>query len=167
MNGVDLALIVILVAFALRGYWRGFFRESFGLVALVAGVAGALQFSTMTTAMLQERVPLPPAVQTGVAFVGIFVVGYTVVNLIGVILDRLAGASRLWLINRLAGTVLGIAKGSVVLAVGLLFVHLLPLVPKADVLIMASVLGRPMVTVAGDVLHQRGYDQPPAPPGRR
>jgi membrane protein required for colicin V production len=166
MNGVDLAIILALVAFALRGYGRGFFRESFGLVALIAGVAAALRFSTAGTIMLQERLPLPPVAQTGVVFVGIFVLGYTVVNLIGVLVDRLVAGSRPWVINRLAGTVLGVAKGSVVLAVGLLFLHLLPLVPTADAHIMASAIGRPMVTAASDVLYCGGDEQPPGPRSR-
>ena len=35
MNTVDLALAFLLAIGALRGYWRGFFRESFGLLAVV------------------------------------------------------------------------------------------------------------------------------------
>ena len=40
---------------------------------------------------------------------------------------------------------LGIAKGGVVLAAGLLFLHLLPVVPKADAQIMGSAIARPLV----------------------
>ena len=166
MNGVDLALILTLLVFGLRGYWRGFFRESFAVVALIAGVAAALQFSTLGAALLQERAPLPPVAQAGLAFVGIFVVVYTVVNLIGVLLDRLAGASRLWIINRLAGALLGIAKGSVVLAVVLLFLHLLPVVPTADARIMGSAIARPLVAAASDVLRRGGRAAQPGSPSR-
>jgi membrane protein required for colicin V production len=166
MNGVDLALIVILGAFALRGYWRGFFRESFGVLALIAGMAAAQQFTAWGAAMVQGRVPLPPAAQTGVAFVLIFVVVHTVMNLIGVVLDRLAGASRLWGINRLAGAVLGVAKGGVVLAVVLLFLHLFPVTPAADVHIMGSAVARPLVAVASDVLRLGMRSTQPDSPSR-
>jgi membrane protein required for colicin V production len=166
MNGVDLTLIVILGAFALRGYWRGFFRESFGVLALIAGMAAAQQFTASGEALVQGRVPLPPAAQAGVAFVGIFVAAHTVVNLIGVVLDRLGGASRLWGINRFAGAALGVAKGSVVLAVVLLFLHLLPVAPTADVHIMGSAVARPLVAVASDVLRLGMRGTEPNSPSR-
>ena len=167
MNGVDLSLILALVAFALRGYGRGFFRESFGVLAVIAGVAAALEFTTSGVDLLQERALLPAVAQTGVAFVGIFVTVYTVVNLVGMLLDRIAGASRTWVINRLAGALLGIAKGTVVVAAGLLLLHLLPVVPKADAHIMASAIARPLVMAASSVLRLGGSEQQPGPPSRR
>jgi membrane protein required for colicin V production len=163
MSGVDVALIAILAAFALRGYWRGFLRESFGVLALIAGMAAALQFADAGAVMLQERALLPPVAQAGVAFVGIFVMVYVLVKIIGALLDGLAGASRLWLINRLAGSLLGIAKGGVVLAAVLLFLHLLPLVPGLDVRIMGSSIARPMVEAASDILRRGGHDAPGSP----
>lgn len=166
MNGVDVVLVLILVVFALRGYWRGFFRESFGVLAVIAGVAAALQFTAPGTLVLQEYASLPPAVQTGVAFVGIFVVVYAIVNLIGALLDRLAGASRLWVVNHFAGALLGIAKGGVVLAAVLLFLHLLPVAPAADAHIMSSAIARPLVGAASDVLRLGGRDHQPGPPSR-
>jgi len=166
MNGVDVALVFILMVFALRGYWRGLFRESFGLLALIAGVAAALQFTAPGVILAQDHAPLPPTLQTGIVFVGIFVVAYELVNLMGVLLDRLAGASRLWVVNHLAGALLGAAKGSVVLAGVLLFLHLLPVVPGADAHIMGSAVARPMVAVAGDVLRFGGRDLLAGPPSR-
>jgi len=152
MNSVDVALLLILVAFALRGYWRGFFRESFGVLAMIAGVAAALQFTTWGVGMVQDRVPVPPAWQTGMMFVGIFMVVHAVVSLIGVVIDWFAGASRLWGINRFGGALLGVAKGSGILAVVLLFLHLFPVVPTADSHIMGSAVARPLVEVASDLL---------------
>jgi membrane protein required for colicin V production len=166
MNGVDVALVLALVAFAFQGYRRGFFRESFGLLALIAGVGAALQFTQGAAGMAEERLSLPPVVEEGVAFVAIFVVAYTVVNLIGVVLDRLAGASRLWLINCLAGAMLGIAKGGVLLAAALLFLHLLPIVPGADEQIMGSAVARPLVAAASDVLQRGGREAQPGSPSR-
>jgi membrane protein required for colicin V production len=168
MNGVDLALILALAACALRGYWRGFFRESFGVLALIGGVAAALQFTALGAAMVQEHVAmsLPPTVQSGVAFVALFVVAHTLVNLVGVVLDRLAGASRLRTINRLGGALFGVAKGGVVLAMALLFLHLLPVLPSADEHIMGSAVARPLVTAASNVLRLGAHSAQPESPSR-
>jgi membrane protein required for colicin V production len=160
MNGVDLALGLLLAVCALRGYWRGFFRESFGLLALVGGVAAAVRFTTLGASALQHYLRLPAAVDAGLAFVAIFVIVHTIVNLIGVLLDRLTAALFLRGINRLAGAALGAGKGAAVLALVLLFFHLFPIIPELDGQIMRSTIGRPLVNVAGDVI--RLGLQPPA-----
>jgi membrane protein required for colicin V production len=161
MNGVDLALGLLLVICALRGYWRGFFRESFGLLALIGGVAAAVRLSTLGAGVLQQYLRLPAAVDAGLAFVVIFVIVHTIVNLIGVLLDRLTAALFLRGINRLAGAALGAGKGAAVLALLLLFFHLFPIIPELDGQIMNSNIGRPLVNVAGDVI--RLGLQPTAP----
>jgi membrane protein required for colicin V production len=150
MNGVDIALSVLLAVCALRGYWRGFFRESFGLLALVGGVAAAVRFATLGASVLQQYVHLPPAVDAGLAFVLIFVIVHTLVNLIGVLLDRLTAALFLRGINRLAGAVLGAGKGAAVLALVLLFLQLFRVIPEGQ--IRGSTIGGPLVNVASKML---------------
>ncbi|MFN8624718.1 MAG: CvpA family protein [Candidatus Binatia bacterium] len=149
VNAVDLVLALLLLLWALRGYWRGFFRESFGLVALLGGLAAAIQFAAVGAAVLQQRFRVPAPVDAGVAFVAIFLVVHTLVNLVGVLLDRLAGALFLRGINRLAGAAFGAGKGAAILGLLLLFVHLFPIVPELDAQIMSSAIGRPLVTAAG------------------
>jgi membrane protein required for colicin V production len=161
MSGVDVVLVVVLMAFALRGYGRGFFRESFGVLGLIAGVAAALQFTPWAMGLAQDRLSLPPVAQEGVAFVAVFAVVYAVLNVIGFGMNRLAGASRLWVVNRLAGAVIGIAKGGVVLAAVLLVLHLLPIVPGADARIMGSAVARPLVAAAAGVLQRGGREAQP------
>ena len=43
MNGIDVALVVLLLLCGLRGSWRGIFRESFGFAALMLGLLAALR----------------------------------------------------------------------------------------------------------------------------
>jgi len=150
-NAVDLALALALAVCALRGYWRGFFRECFGLLAVIGGIGAAIQFGSAAAAALQARFALPPAIAAGVAFVGIFVVVHTVVNLIGALLDRLASALFLRGINRLAGAAFAVGKGAAVLAFVLLFLHLFPIVPALDEDIMHSAIARPLLAVASNV----------------
>jgi membrane protein required for colicin V production len=152
MNPIDVALAFLLLLCALRGYWRGFFRECFGLLALITGIIAAVRLTAPGAALLQQYARLPAPVQTGLSFVVIFVVVHTVVNLVGVLLDRLAAALFLRGINRVAGAALGTAKAAVVLSFVLLLLHLFPVVPSLDGHIMTSTLGRPLVTAAGNVV---------------
>ncbi len=152
MNAIDLVLVFLLLLWALRGYWRGFFRESFGLVALIGGIAMATRFAALGAGLLHQRYGVPAPIDAGVAFVVIFLVVHTLVNLVGVLFDRLTGALFLRGINRFAGAAFGAAKGAAILGLLLLFLRLFPLVPELDAQIMNSVIGRPLVNTAGDAV---------------
>lgn len=152
MNAVDIALVVILALCSLRGYWRGFFRELFGLLGLIAGGLGAISFTPAGVEFLKAYVTLPSPVLTGIAFAAIFIVLHTGVNLIGVLLDRLAKAVFLKGVNRLAGAVFAAGKGAVVSALVLLGLHLSQVVPELDKQVMSSRIGRPMVLAAGNLV---------------
>jgi membrane protein required for colicin V production len=152
MNAVDIVLIIVLTACALRGYWRGFFRELFGLLGLAAGAIAAITFTAEGVEFLKEYVTLAPPILSGIAFVGIFIVAHTAVNLVGLIFDRLAKAMFLRGVNRIAGAVFATGKGAVVLALVLFAVHLSQVLPVLDEQIMRSTLGRPLVLAAGELI---------------
>lgn len=167
MNGVDLVLVAVLALYLLRGYWRGFFRECFGLLALVVGIVAAVQGAQAAGEVMQEYVRLPAAVQAGAAFVVIFVVAHGVVNVIGVLLDRTATTRFQRALNGFGGAMLGTGKGAAVLALVLLFLHLFPLAPTLDEHIMASAIGRPLMTAAADMFRLVGQSETqPNPPSQ-
>jgi membrane protein required for colicin V production len=152
MNRVDLALAVLLAAGALRGYWRGFTRELFAVVALVGGIGAAAQATPAAAALVQAHVAVPVGVANGTAFVGIFACVHTLVNLLGAAAGRLARTALARGINRVGGVLLGTGKVAAVLAFVLLFLHVFPLLPGLDASIMASTVGRPLMTAASDVV---------------
>lgn len=157
MNGVDVALVVVLAGCALRGWWRGFFRECSGLVALILGVAAALRFTAGGEAALEPHVRLPAPIGGGIAFVGIFVVVHGLINVVGVLLDRVMRTGALGGLNAVGGAAFGVAKGAVVLAFLLLFLHLFPIVSAVDPQLMGSSIGRPLVAVASNALRIGGH----------
>jgi membrane protein required for colicin V production len=153
MNSVDAVVGVLIALAALRGYWRGFFRELFGMLALAAGILAAPRWAGMVAAWLGDSLPMPDVVRDGVAFVAAFMVAYTVVNLAGLMLDRLASSLMLAGVNRVVGALLGAAKAGAVAAVVLLVIHLFPPLRSVDDQITASAVGRPLVTIASGLLH--------------
>lgn len=152
VNRVDLALVVLVSAAALRGYWRGFFRECFGLLALAGGIAAAAEWTAAAAALVPPHGTLPPVLASGVAFVGIFGLVHLLVSFLGVVFDRLVSGAMLRGVNRAAGVLFAGAKAVAVLAFVLLFLHVFPIVPGLDERIMSSGIGRPLVTAAGDVV---------------
>lgn len=148
MNGVDLGLLGLLLICALRGYWRGFFRESFGLVGLIGGLWAALRLTRMGQAVVLQQLALPETAAAAIAFVVIFTTIHTVLNVIGLLLSRSVVNRMGRAVNGVGGAVLGTAKGTGVLAVVLLFLHLFPFMPTLDSQIMTSTIGRPLVGVA-------------------
>lgn len=155
MNGIDVALVVLLLLCALRGSWRGVFRELFGFAALLAGLAAALRTADLVASRLAVyplASDLSASALLGVAFVAVFLVVSTVVNLIGVAFDQLFGRGALRIPSRVVGALFATAKGAVTLAIVMLFVHVFPVAPALEQQIATSRLARPMVSAAGAAL---------------
>jgi len=152
MNALDVAVVALIVVFALRGFWRGFLRELFALAGLIAGIAGAIMFSDGLAAMLSARVKLPGAACGALAFLGIFLVLHMAFNLVGIVLDRVTRSAFVGGLNRAGGALFAIGKTGVVIAFVLLFLHLFPIVPKFDDQIASSSIARPLVAVAGTII---------------
>jgi uncharacterized membrane protein required for colicin V production len=171
MNRIDVALVVLLLLCAVRGFWRGVFRESFGFVGLIAGLVAALRFSEAASTSLAGAIPgwgaLPDAARLGVAFVATFTVVQTFFSLFGYLLDRTVGSISMQRISHAAGALFAIAKGGAILAFLLLFFHLFPVVPSLDQPIMESRIGRPLLTAASSIIRAGLHEAPAAEPDER
>lgn len=155
MNGIDVALVVLLLLCALRGSWRGLFREAFGFAALLLGIGAALRWADLVALHVGGyplAADLSPTAVLGIAFVAVFLAVSTFVNLAGLACDQLFGRGALRLPIRVAGALFAAGKGAAVLAVALLFVQLFPIAPALDRQIATSRLARPMVSTAGAAL---------------
>ena len=155
MNAIDVALVLLLVVCALRGTWRGVFRESFGFAALLLGLLAALRTADSGAGWLAAHTPageLNGSALVGVAFVVIFMAVSTLINLIGIACDQLFGRGALRIPSRILGAAFALGKGAAALALALLFFHLFPVVPSLDQQIAGSRLARPMVSAAGAAL---------------
>jgi membrane protein required for colicin V production len=164
MNGIDVALVVLLLVCGLRGSWRGIFREIFGFAALVVGLLAALRGAELGAAWISGRAPtgeMSGSALLGIAFVAIFLVVSAAVNLIGVAGDQLFGRGALRIPSRIGGALFALAKGAAVLAFVLLFLHLFPIVHGIDEQISGSRIARPMVSAAGAAL-RAGWRAGPA-----
>lgn len=128
MNIVDLILLVLLLLFALRGYFKGLFRETFALLGLFLGFMAAVRYDEPVAAFLAESWKSSLIVLRAAAFVALFFVTYFSLNLVGWLLHRSASLLFLQGINRIGGVVVGVGKGAALMALALFFLSSTPMI---------------------------------------
>lgn len=149
---LDAVLLVVVGIFVVRGFWRGFIRETVGLVALLAsGIAAAL-FAGSAGAALVAREVVRPEIAPATGGAAVFLATWVGVNLVGLVLDKLARALFLGPLLRIAGMVFAAVKGALLLGLALLAgQRVVPSVVTAEA-IAESRLAGPMMTLATVVL---------------
>ncbi len=154
MNWIDLTLLVVLLLFGLRGYFRGLFRETFSLAGLAAGFLGAARYAEPLAKLAAMHWDGAPILLKGGSFLLCFFVIYVSFNLAGWLLHRSARFLFLRTVNRLGGVVLGVGKG-VALAALLIFTMtsttLMP--PTAREKLNDAYLVSPLARLAESLIH--------------
>jgi membrane protein required for colicin V production len=151
VNQIDALLLVILVPFALRGWGRGFCRESLGLGGLVGGVLLAAAGGPPLANVLAARGLLSPFTAHLVAPVGLFLLASASARLLGVLAERLARALMLGSINRVAGLVFGALKGAAAIGFALLLVQRIAPASLTEV-VAGSRLASPLTRLAAGIV---------------
>ncbi|WP_299617778.1 CvpA family protein [uncultured Tenacibaculum sp.] len=121
MNTLDIIIAALLLFGFVRGLMKGLFVEVASLVALVAGVYGAIHFSYFLGDWLKESLDWDEKYITLVAFAGTFVVIIIVIALLGRILTKIADFASLGILNKLLGGAFGALKIGLILSVIFIF----------------------------------------------
>jgi uncharacterized membrane protein required for colicin V production len=152
VNQLDALLLIVVIAFGLRGWWRGFCRETLALVGLFGGALAAAAAGPQVASAIVARKLLPAQVALPIAWAAVFLAAWVVAAVVGHLADRLARALFLGGVNRAGGALFGGLKGAVMLGFVLLLVeHKFPSSHVADV-IATSRLGRPLEHIADSVV---------------
>ena len=117
MNFLDIAILVLLTAFLIKGLVRGLLKEFCSLLGLVAGAVLAFRFHAPLAALMTETLGLPPRLCVVAAFLALFLATIGVFALIGYLLSRFLTLLFLGGLNRVAGGFFGLAQGTLLLAV--------------------------------------------------
>ena len=123
MTAFDLIVIGIVGLSTVFAFWRGLIRVVMSLVALVAAVLGAIQFSPAVANML-PALSDNPVTRYLAAFVLIFIVVVIVGSLLGWALSRAIRAIGLGFVDRLLGAVFGVARGVLIVVIAVLLAGL-------------------------------------------
>lgn len=116
MNYLDIIMGGLMLYGAIKGFFKGFIIEAASLIALIAGLVGALLFATVVSDFLTSYFnfeTLPPA---GVVFGLVFIVIIIAVNLLARMLTKIIKMAALGIINRIFGAIFGGLKYALVLS---------------------------------------------------
>lgn len=120
MNIFDIILTAFLLFGFIRGLMRGLFVEVASLVALVAGIYGAIHFSYFIGAYLAEFVDWEEQYITVASFALTFAIIVLAISLAGKLLTKIADFAALGLLNKILGGVFGLLKIGLILSIILL-----------------------------------------------
>ena len=117
MNILDIILGALLLFGLVRGFMKGLFVEVASLVALIAGVYGAIHFSDFAAAFIEGRTDWNEKTINLVAFAITFVVIIIAIALAGKALTKLADFASLGILNKILGGAFGALKIGLILSV--------------------------------------------------
>lgn len=117
MSVIDIVLVALLLFGMIRGFIKGFFVEIASLLALVAGVYGAIHFSDFAATFLQDKTEWNEKTINIVAFAITFVIIVLAIALAGKALTKLANFASLGILNKLLGGLFGALKIGLILSV--------------------------------------------------
>ncbi|CAM1351650.1 CvpA family protein [Tenacibaculum crassostreae] len=121
MNTFDIIIAALLLFGFVRGLMKGLFVEVASLVALIAGVYGAIHFSYFIGDWLKDSVDWDEKYISLAAFAGTFVVIIVIIALLGKILTKIADFASLGILNKILGGVFGALKIGLILSVIFIF----------------------------------------------
>ena len=107
MSVLDIILIALIGFGLVRGFFKGFFVEVASLVALVAGVYGAIHFSYFVSEFLETKTEWNEKTINVTAFAITFLIIVLTISLAGKALTKLASLAMLGIVNKLLGGVFG------------------------------------------------------------
>lgn len=116
----DIIIAVILIFGFIRGLMKGLFVEVASLLALIAGVYGAIHFSYYIGDFLKSKVSWEEQYISLVAFAATFAIIVLIVSLLGRILTKVANFAFLGWLNKILGGVFAALKYALIISIVLL-----------------------------------------------
>lgn len=116
LNGIDWVIIVILTISTLLSLWRGFVREALSLLGWVAAFLVAHIFVDQMAAMLAGAITNVTGRYVA-SYAILFVVTLIAFTVIAHLAGKIVSATGLTLLDRLLGTVFGLARGIILILV--------------------------------------------------
>lgn len=151
MNVIDIAILFLLVAFMVKGLFRGLFKELCSLAGLIAGGVLAFRFHTPLAEELAGVFGLSLKAAVVCAFLLLFLTTVLFFGVLGFLLSRFVKLLFLGGLNRVAGGFFGLFQGVLLLTLTLFALSTEALPASLQPMFEASVLRPPFVQLAESV----------------
>lgn len=120
MNILDIVLGILLLIGLIRGFQKGFIVELSGMVALILGIYGGLEYGYVAEAYLEKWTDWTSSNIEITGFFIMFILILLGVSIAAKILTSIIHAIALGLINRILGAVFGVVKTGLIIFILLL-----------------------------------------------
>ena len=117
MSVLDIVLAALILFGLVRGLMKGFFVEIASVIALVAGVYGAIHFSNYASTFLFDKTDWDEKTVNIAAFAITFIIIVLVIALAGKALTKLADFAALGIVNKILGGLFGALKFTLILSI--------------------------------------------------
>lgn len=117
MNTFDIVIAALLLFGFIRGFSKGLFMELASLIALIAGIYGAIHFSYLAENLLINWVDWDEEYITITAFACTFIVIVVTIALVGRLFTKIADFAALGILNKILGGAFGALKYGLILSV--------------------------------------------------
>jgi membrane protein required for colicin V production len=121
MGILDIIIGLLLLYGLYKGIRNGLLVELASLIALVAGLYGALHFSYIVGEYLSKNMDWDERYMNTASFLITFILIVLVVNMAGKLLTKIADFAMLGLLNKIAGGIFGTLKVAIILGALLIF----------------------------------------------
>ncbi|PLX81594.1 MAG: colicin V production protein [Desulfuromonas sp.] len=145
MNWIDIAILVVLAGFLLKGLLRGLLKEVCALLGLLLGGFLAFRYNGPLAETLMQTGDWPSSVCVVIAFLVLFLACILFFAVLGYLLSRFVKLLFLGGLNRVAGGFFGLAQAVLVLALVLFALSLRPWPPAIKPVLAESQLAPPLV----------------------
>jgi len=114
MSLIDIAIIIIIIVSLLSGLFRGFIREVLSLISWITALWIAYNYAVQGAAFLEPY--LEPPLRFVAAFAVIFIVTLLLISMVSYLVHKLFSLTSITGIDRSLGTLFGIIRGVIVVA---------------------------------------------------
>ncbi len=121
MNLLDVILSLLLAFGLYKGLKNGLFVELASIIALIAGIFGAIHFSYITGEYLAENLHWDEKYMNIASFIITFIIIVVLIHLLAKLLTKIADFAMLGLLNKIAGGIFGTLKVAVMVGAVLVF----------------------------------------------
>jgi membrane protein required for colicin V production len=134
MNYIDMFVLVLLIYAIFKGITRGLVLQLASLVALIAGIFGALKLSGFTARYLAQYWNFNYEYLYIVSLVITFSIVFILISLMGRLLDKLVETAHLSFVNKILGAFFNVCKVMLIVGIFLLLIDRVdnqaPILPK-------------------------------------
>ena len=131
MNALDYTILVVMGISALVGLLRGFVRETVSLLVWIGAFWLGLSYSASAADRMSGFIH-EPSIRIVVAFLALFVLVLVAGMVINYLLASLLKKTGLRVSDRILGVLFGLARGGLVVGLGVVLVELTPLVESSS-----------------------------------